>query len=146
MDFAYRPIKQDYTSEVVEHTTQPTNRFKYVPTSGRYMADSSSTPRSQSISIHRNSHSLRDSYAESSDGSDRGRGREFAPNVRLSTYEDDRRSHRSSTWDSFDYSQQNFGLPPRRRTSPFVPADRKRASTLKPLTMAMVPDPDELYE
>jgi hypothetical protein len=146
MDFEYRPIQQDYTSEVVEQTAQPNDRFKYIPTGERYMKDSGSAPRSQSVTSHRSSHSHRDSYAESFDGRDRGRDREFTPTVRLSAHEDDRRSLRSSIGDSFDHSQRNYGLPPRRRTSPFVPADRKRASSLKPLTMAMVPDPDELYE
>jgi len=146
MDFAYRPIQQDYTSEVVENSTQPSNRFKYIPTSGRYLQDSGSVaPRSQSISSHRSSDSRRDSYAESFDRRDRGRDRDFTPSVRMSTYEDDRRSLRSSIADSSDHSQRNYGLPPR-RTSPFVPAGGKRASSLKPLTMAMVPDPDELYE
>jgi hypothetical protein len=62
--------------------------------------------------------------------------------------EDDRRSLRSSLGDSSDSSssRRNVGLPPRRNTSPFVAADRRRASSVKPMIVAMVPDPDELYE
>ncbi|CAG8227334.1 unnamed protein product [Penicillium salamii] len=143
-DFAYRPIHQDYTSEVTEKPKQPSNRFKYIPTSGRYLQDSGALPpRSQSVSSHR-SHSYRDSYAESVDEDHFDRG--YGSSTRFSTHEDNRLSFRDSIGDVSDGSRRNYGLPPRRRTSPFVSADRNRASTLKPVTMAMVPDPDELYD
>lgn len=142
-DFAYRPIHQDYTSEVTETPKHGSNRFKYIPTSGRYLQDSGALPpRSQSVSSHHSAHSYRDSYAESIDENRFDRG--YGPSSRFSTYEDDRGLHPSFAEGS-DGSRRNYGLPPRRRTSPFVPADRNRAS-LKPATMAMVPDPDELYE
>ncbi|KAJ5788469.1 hypothetical protein N7457_003459 [Penicillium paradoxum] len=146
-EFAYRPIQQDYTSEVVENSTNPHNRFKYIPTDGRYPEDlGPETPRSQSVHSPRTSHS-RDSLPESID---RGRDRDYRTSaVRVSTcHEDDRQSVYSSMGDSSDSSssRRNFGLPPRRRTSPFVAADRRRASLSRPMTMAMVPDPDELYE
>ncbi|CAG8948185.1 unnamed protein product [Penicillium salamii] len=142
-DFSYRPIHQDYTSELTEKPKQPSNRFKYIPTSGRYLQDSGALPpRSQSVSSHR-SHSYRDSYAKSIDEDHFDR---YGSSARFSTHEDNRRSFRDSIGDVSDGSRRNYGLPPRRRTSPFVSADRNRASTLKPVTMAMVPDPDELYE
>ncbi|CAG7964606.1 unnamed protein product [Penicillium nalgiovense] len=150
-EFAYRPIQQDYTSEVIEKTTQPSNRFKYIPTNGRYLQPGSQTPRSQSVSSPRSPHSRRGSLSVSSDWGHSGRDRDhYTPAVRGSTYyEDDRRSlHSSNLRDSSDSSSsRNYGLTPRRRTSPFVPADSKRASSIsKRMTLAMVPDPDDLYE
>ncbi|KAJ5824151.1 hypothetical protein N7447_006491 [Penicillium robsamsonii] len=154
-EFAYRPIQQDYTSELVENTTHPSNRFKYIPTNGRYLESSGAeTPRSQSVSSPRTPHWRRSSVPESSDRRHSGRDRDrdhYTPNVRMSTYrEDDRRSslYSTSIGDSSDNSgsRRNYGLPPRRRTSPFVAADRRASTISKPLAMAMVPDPDNLYE
>lgn len=155
-EFAYRPIQQDYTSEVVEKSSQSSNRFKYIPTNGRYLEGSSSrsaAPRSQSVSSYRTSYSRRESLAESTDerdvGYERDRFQSQTPMARGGAYvKDDRRSLRSSLGDSSDSSssRRNVGLPPRRNTSPFVAADRRRASSVKPMTLAMVPDPDELYE
>ncbi|KGO45122.1 hypothetical protein PEX1_092190 [Penicillium expansum] len=152
-EFAYRPIQQDYTSEVVENATHPNNRFKYIPTNGRYLQSSGAeTPRSQSVSSSRTLLSRRGSMSESSEQRYSGRDRDHhTPNVRGSTYhEDDHRSlHSTSFRDSSDSSssRRNHGLPPRRRTSPFVAADSKRASSIsRPMTVAMVPDPDDLYE
>ncbi|KAJ5206927.1 hypothetical protein N7491_002443 [Penicillium cf. griseofulvum] len=149
-EFAYRPIHQDYTSEV-ENTTQPSNRFKYIPTSGRYLESSGSeTPRSQSVSSPRIPHSRRGSVPESSDRRYSGRDRDYSPSVRVSTYhEDNRRSslYSTSVGDTSDSSSsRNYGLPARRRTSPFVVADRRGSAISKPMTLAMVPDPDDLYE
>lgn len=151
-EFAYRPIQQDYTSEVVEKTSQPSNRFKYIPTNGRYLQSSGTeTPLSQSVNSPRSPHSRRGSFPESGDRRYSGRDRDhYTPTVRGSTYHEDyRRSMHSSIGDNLDSgsSRRNYGLPPRRRTSPFVAADSKRASTIsKPMTLAMVPDPDDLYE
>jgi hypothetical protein len=127
-DFAYKPIQQDYPTEVSETSSQSTPRYRYIPASGPYLEDiPGSVPRSKSARSCRRSRARRDSLSESQ--------------------EDDRQSLRSSLGDSSDGagSRLSFGLPPRRRTSPFVPADRKRSSSLKPMTLAMVPDPDELY-
>ncbi|KGO75663.1 hypothetical protein PITC_030150 [Penicillium italicum] len=152
-EFAYRPIHQDYTSEVVGNSTQPGNRFKYIPTNGRYLQSSGAeTPRSQSVNSHRSPNSRRGSLSESSEQRYSGRDRDhYTPAVRGSTYhEDESRSlHSTSFRDSSDSScsRRNYGLPPRRRTSPFVAADSERASSMsKPMTMAMVPDPDDLYD
>ncbi|KAJ5964341.1 uncharacterized protein N7479_004217 [Penicillium vulpinum] len=148
-EFAYRPIQHDYTSEVVEKTTQPNNRFKYIPTNPRYPQSSgSATPRSQSVSPPRSPHSRRGSLPESSDRRYSGRDCDYTPSVRGSTYEDDRHSLHSSIRDNSESSgsRRNYGLPPRRRTPPFVPADRRGSLTSKPMTLAMVPDPDDLYE
>lgn len=140
-DFAYKPIRQDY---LVEATEKPkpagTTPFKYIPTNGRYLEEipAAAPPRSQSAMSHRSSHSRRDSLTESLDERFSRRG---------SHQEDDRRSLRSSLGDSSDSSssRRNYDMP-RRRTSPFVPADRRRGSLMKPMTLAMVPDPEDLYE
>ncbi|CAG8909412.1 unnamed protein product [Penicillium egyptiacum] len=152
-EFAYRPIRQDYTSEVIEKTIQPNNRFKYIPTNGRYLQSSGTeTPRSQSVNSPRSPRPRHGSLSESSDRRYSGRDRDhYTPAARGSAYyEEDRRSlHSTSFRDSSDSSgsRWNYGLPPRRRTSSFVPADSKRASSIsKSMTLAMVPDPDDLYE
>ncbi|KAJ6180564.1 hypothetical protein N7519_011025 [Penicillium mononematosum] len=145
-EFAYRPIQQDYTSEVIEKTTQPSNRFRYIPTNGRLRAAILSTRPAAPTRGAAPCPSLSD--RRYSGGRDRD---QYTPAIRGSTYyEEDRHSlHSSSFRDSSDSSSSrwNYGLPPRRRTSPFVPADSKRASSIsKPMTLAMVPDPDDLYE
>ncbi|CAI7663474.1 unnamed protein product [Penicillium glandicola] len=120
-EFAYRPIQQDYTSEVVENTTQPTNRFKYIPTNGRYIESSGTeTPRSQSVSSPRSPYPRRGSLPDSGDRRYSRDRDHYGPAVRVSTYEDDYRSGDSSEYSG---SRRNHGLPPRRRTSPFVAAD-----------------------
>lgn len=148
-EFAYKPIHQDYPAEVTENTHAP--RYRYIPTSGRYVEDIKGTvPRSQSATSYRSSRARRDSFSESYVGRDVVRESYVQPSVRTSSYqEDDRRSLRSSLGDSSDSSGSRlsgYGLPPRRRASPFVAPDRKRSSSLKPMTLTMVPDPDELYE
>jgi hypothetical protein len=139
-DFAYKPIRQDYTVEATEKSKPATTSFKYIPTNGRYLEEipAAAPPRSQSAMSHCSSHSRRDSFTESLDERFSRRG---------SHQEDDRRSLRSSVGDSSDSSssRRNYDMP-RRRTSPFVPADRRRGSLMKPMTLAMVPDPEDLYE
>ncbi|CAI7662437.1 unnamed protein product [Penicillium bialowiezense] len=146
-DFAYKPIQQHYPTEVETNPKRPGNRFNYIPTSGRYLQDvRAPPPRSYSTSSHRNFQHSRDSYAESMSGDRFDRfDRDSRSTVRANTYDDDHRTMRSSLAVGSESSRRGSGLPSRRRTSPFVPADRKRASS-KPLTMAMVPDPDDLYE
>ena len=143
-EFAYRPIQQDYNSEVVEKNIQPNNRFKYIPTSGRYI-------QSSGTETTRSPHSRRGSSSVLGDHRYSGRERDqYTPAVRVSNYhEDDRRSLYSNIGDNSDSpsSQRNYGLPSRRRTSSSFAADSRRASAIsKSMTLAMVPDPDDLYE
>ncbi|KAJ6084171.1 hypothetical protein N7486_010971 [Penicillium sp. IBT 16267x] len=140
-DFAYKPIRRDYTVETTDKSKPAgTNPFKYIPTNGRYLEEipAAGHLHSQSAMSHRSSHSRRDSFTESL-------GERFCR--RGSHHEDDRRSLHSSIGDSSDSSssRENYDMP-RRCTSPFVPADRKRASLMKPMTLAMVPNPEDLYE
>lgn len=156
LEFAYKPIYQDYPAEISEKAERTPHRYRYIPTNGRYLEDipSPRSPRSQSATSFRGSHSRRDSFTGplESQERERERGREQArPNSRQShDPEDDRQSVRSSIAGSSDSSgtgsRLGFGLPLRRKTSPFVAADRKRSSSLKPMTLAMVPDPEDLYE
>ncbi|KAJ5142831.1 uncharacterized protein N7515_001618 [Penicillium bovifimosum] len=147
-EFAYKPIQHDYPSEVVEKSSKHSTRFKYIPTSGRYLQDSGpETPRSQSVHSPRTVPSRRGSLPESLDRRDHDRHRDYY--ARVSTYrDDDRQSIYSSVGDGSDSSgsRRNNGPQPRRKTSPFVAADGRRASVSRPMTLAMVPDPDELYE
>ncbi|KAJ5579871.1 uncharacterized protein N7459_005856 [Penicillium hispanicum] len=151
-EFAYKPIRQDYPAEVTEKSQAQAHRFRYIPTNGRYLEDIPAvSPRSQSARSYYSAHARRDSFTESVDEKERGRKHSRIhdpPSRRGSHQEDDRRSLCSSLGDGSDSSssRRNCGLPPRRRTSTFASADRKRASSLKPMTLAMVPDPEELYE
>ncbi|KAJ5764554.1 hypothetical protein N7533_003235 [Penicillium manginii] len=151
-DFAYKPIRKDYTAEVIDQPGHTSNRFRYIPTNGTYLEDIPS-PRSQSAQSFYSPHERPDSFSDPFEGRDRGRKSSLSkePSEKWPAYqEDDRLSLRSSIGGSSDGSgsrlSSSFGLPPRRRTSPFVAADRKRSSSLKPMTMAMVPDPEDLYE
>ncbi|KAJ5389609.1 uncharacterized protein N7496_000677 [Penicillium cataractarum] len=155
-EFAYKPIHQDYPAEISDKGERSTHRYRYIPTNGRYLEDipSPRSPRSQSATSFRGLHTRRDSFSESPENQERERGRDQTRlNSRLSYYpDDDRQSVRSSIAGSSDSSgsgsgsRMSFALPPRRRTSPFVAADRKRSSSLRPMTLAMVPDPEDLYE
>lgn len=155
-EFAYKPIHQDYTAEISEKSERSTHRYRYIPTNGRYLEDipSPRSPRSQSATSFRGSHTRRDSISDSLESYEQERGREQTRfSSRQSYYpEDDHQSVRSSIAGSSDSSgsgsgsRQSFGLPPRRRTSPFVAADRRRSLSLKPMTLAMVPNPEDIYE
>ncbi|KAJ5731319.1 uncharacterized protein N7483_005827 [Penicillium malachiteum] len=145
-EFAYKPIQQDYTAEISE-TSRRTPPFRYIPTNGRYVEEIP-TPnyipsRSQSAMSHRSSRTNRGSVDTSIDSFEE-RDRIFTR--RDSHHEDDRGSILSDGSDGSSSRRSHFGLSPRRRNSPFIPADRRQTSLLKPMTMAMVPDPDELYE
>lgn len=152
LEFAYKPIQQDYPAEATENSSQShTNRYRYIPTSGRYLEDiPSAVPRRQSASSYRSCRTRWDSFSESQQGEDRGRESKIhtMPARPDSQLEDERRSLRSSVGDISDSSgsRLSFWLPPRRKTSPVVASDQKRLSSLKPMTLAMVPDREKLHE
>ena len=150
-EFEYKPIQNDYVTGVSESSSQRTPRYHYIPASGSYLEDiPGASPRSQSARSCRSSRTRRDSFSKSREDRDHGRDRHSrvqAPSRASSHQEDDRQSLRSSLGDSSDGAGSrlsSFGLPPRRRISPFVAADR-RSSSLKPMTLAMVPDSEDLY-
>ncbi|KAJ5096023.1 hypothetical protein NUU61_005379 [Penicillium alfredii] len=157
--FAYKPIPhRDYTAEVSEKANNlHAPRFRYIPTDGQYPEQpGASVLRSQSVSCSRRGSCVnRDSFLAPSFSSSskeavpedgRDRSRTHRSSLRLDCLDegnDRRRSFRNSLSGS---SQHGYGLPPRRRTSPFVAADRKRTSIVKPMTLDMVPNAEELYE
>lgn len=150
-DFEYKPIHNDYVTGVSEIPSQSTPRYRYIPADGNYLEDNpSAIPRSQSARSCRRSRIRRDSFSESQEDRDHDRdhqSRMQAPSRASSHQEDDRQSQRSSLGDSSDGAGSrlsSFGLPSRRRTSLFVPADR-RSSSSRPMTLAMVPDSENLY-
>ncbi|KAJ5362589.1 hypothetical protein N7541_003433 [Penicillium brevicompactum] len=144
-DFAYKPVQQHYPSEVERNPKAPGNRFNYIPTSGCYLQENVRTPapRGHSSSSHRNYQPSRDRNAELIN--DNRFNRDSRPTVRVHSYDDHHQKLRSSIVDGSEHSRRGGVLPSRRKTSPFASADRKRASS-KPLTMAMVPDQNDLYD
>lgn len=150
--YAYKPIQQNYTADVTDKPSRTSGtQYRYIPTTGRYPEDTPISPRSQSARSHRSSRARRDSFTDSIESHERSH-ESMQPrqaSLRRDSYmEEDRRSLRSSLGGSSDSSSRrlSYGLPPRRRASTFVAPDRKRASSLKPMTLAMVPDPEDLYE
>ncbi|KAJ5175200.1 uncharacterized protein N7482_001077 [Penicillium canariense] len=141
-EFAYKPIHQNYPTEISEKSERSTHHYRYIPTNGRYLEDipSPRSPRSQSATPFHGSRTRRDSFIESLANRERGRELARVHSPQNSRPEDDCQSVRSSLADSSDSSSAgsgsrlSFGLPPRRRSL-----------SLKPLTLAMVPDPEDLY-
>lgn len=150
--YAYKPIQQDYTAELTDKSNCASSaQYRYIPTSRRYLEDIPVSPRSQSVGSHHSSRARRDSFTDSIESHEHSHDAlqsHKAPYRTDSHKEEDRHSLRFSLGESSDGSSRrsSYGLLPRRRTSPFVAADRKRASSLKPMTMAMVPDSEDLYE
>ncbi|KAJ5480764.1 hypothetical protein N7539_006658 [Penicillium diatomitis] len=154
-EFAYKPIHQDYPSEISETPDHSKHRYRYIPTSGRYLEDIPSPhgSRSQSAMSSGKSSARRDSCIDSIKLYDRERGRVSARHHGHQSYhfrEDDRHSVGSSVGGSSDSSGSGplltSTMRPRRRTSPFVAAGHRRSTSLRPMTMAMVPDPEDIYE
>ncbi|KAF7715764.1 Uncharacterized protein PECH_006209 [Penicillium ucsense] len=154
-EFAYKPIRQDYPSEISDTPDHSKHRYRYIPTSGRYLEDIPSPhgSRSQSAMSSRNSSARRDSCTGSIESYDRERGRVSVRRHGQQSYHsrgDDRHSVGSSVGGSSDSSGSGplltSTMRPRRRTSPFVAADHRRSISLRPMTMAMVPDPEDIYE
>ena len=132
-EFAYRPIHQDYPAEVASTTThrmslQPSQRFRYIPAGAQ-----SSSPSERA--------SVRDSVQTVWPGEHAGK----APRCRESVYygdsdgDDDSAegSRRSDYRGSADYGYN-------RRFSVGVSEKKKKRAT-RTLTMAMVPDSEDIY-
>lgn len=148
VDFAYKPIKQDYTAEAKETSKRnSTAPFRYVQTNANYLEDKQRvTRRSQSARPYQNSDRRRDSFTEPLSEKD-GNCQPSAPVEQSSRKDEKRKSFRLSISDRLDSlgSNGDYEMPPRRRTSPFVPADRKRGSLMRPMTLTMVPDSEDLF-
>lgn len=146
-EFAYTAVHQDYPAEITKNAHKA--RYRYIPTDRRYLEDiKGAILPSQSASSGRSSRPRRDSFSEAYYDRDVVRDSHVPLSTRSGSYqEDDRRSMRSSVGSSSNSSGSRFsgcGLP-RRKASPFVVRDGRRSS-LKSMTLTMVPDPDELYE
>ena len=154
-DFAYKPIHQDYPSEISDTSTQSKHRYRYIPTNGRYFEEipSPHSSRSQSAMSVRSANARRDSYTDSLESYERERGRAHARHHGHPSHfvEDDRVSMGPSVGGSSESPRPgsstllSSALRSRRKTSPFVAADRTRSS-FRPMTIAMVPDPEDIYD
>lgn len=143
-EFAYKPIHQDYPTEATEHAH--TARYRYIPTNGRYLEDISN--RNQPADSDRSAHPGCDSFPEPNECRSYRQLRNSTYTSRDSYHEDDCRGLRSSLGDSSGSSSSRWssdGLSTRRQATLSMAVNRKR-SLLKPVTLAMVPDPDEIYE
>ncbi|KAJ6140568.1 hypothetical protein N7470_010364 [Penicillium chermesinum] len=151
-DFTYKPIQQDYTAEATEISKRGSiSPFRYVPTNARYLEDTPKiAPRSQSAGPYRSSDGRRGSFTEPLGEKDINTDQvslHNPPTERSSRKESKRRSFLFTPKDRSTSSSPSaaYEMPPRRRTSPFVAADRKRSSLVRPMTLTMVPDSEELY-
>lgn len=130
VDFAYKPIKHDYSTEVAEISHNRTSRFRYIPASPRYGELEAIGPRSQSASPYDPA-----SRVERADGPRRHLGHSAL------RYEDDidddydeedwdRRAHRASV-----YSKRVLGSS----------AEKKKRYSSRRMTTVMVPDAEDIY-
>ena len=151
-DFAYKPIQQDYTAEVIETSKRNSVApFRYVPTNARYLEDKpASASRSRSAGPYQYYDARRSSFSESLAES-YGERDQYTPHEtpvqRTSRKDEKRKISRFSISNRSDCSSPggDYEMPPRRRTSPFVASDRKRGSLLRPMTLTMVPDSEDLF-
>ncbi|KAJ5225259.1 hypothetical protein N7468_006484 [Penicillium chermesinum] len=135
-DFTYKPIQQDYTAEATEISKRG------------YTQNSPSQPVCRALPvlrwkarlIHRTAWGKRHQHGPSippqSPLQNEALGKKASEEAFYSPQKD--RSTSSSPSAAYE-------MPPRRRTSPFVAADRKRSSLVRPMTLTMVPDSEELY-
>lgn len=132
LEFAYKPIHQDYPSEVIEKSSQKQqhiSRFRYIPTNGKYLENiRPAVSRSRSASCG----SPRSSIMESPDEEPRGRSQ----STNCDCVNSDQR---------VDGRRLNSKKSPSRGKTSCAVADRKRSSFIRPMTMTMVPNDEELY-
>lgn len=147
-DFAYKPIKQNYSTEVAETAHKRESRFRYIPASPQYLEE---PERSQSVS----------SGSASSSGSSSGSygygygnlSRSGSP-LRYGVGIDDEfeihrgqrdRGSRVFPMGSSTISGQGHGHGHRQSNGLSVPGDRKKRYSSRRLTTVMVPDPEDMY-
>ncbi|KAE8152614.1 hypothetical protein BDV25DRAFT_150731 [Aspergillus avenaceus] len=148
-EFAYRPVHQDYPSEVAETTasrTQDSPRFRYIPAGARY-AEELDSPRSHRFSTSSQA-SVQSRYADFDERSRRYRrdtlvdddeGEEGEARF-VEPYDRSVQSSRSGYRSSSDYSQRS-----RLSRNEASSSEKKRLRAARRLTMTMVPDSDEMY-
>lgn len=141
-DFAYKPIRQDYSTEVAEVAHRRESRFRYIPASPQYLEE---LERSQSVSSGYGSVSSSNSY-----GHECGHSSRSGSPLRYGAGVDDEfephrgqrdRGSRVFPMGCSTISGQGHG----QRNWLSVPGDRKKRYSTRRLTTVMVPDPEDMY-
>ncbi|OGM47065.1 hypothetical protein ABOM_003633 [Aspergillus bombycis] len=145
-EFAYKPIHQDYSTEVAEKAASRAHdspRFRYIPADTRAAAVSTGSRRYSTSSQH----SMQSNHAGIEERDSRPR-----QHYRDSHYEDKydhyvephERSHRSSRTGcrtSGEYSEWAMAAQMNATSS----LEKKRLRAARRMTMTMVPDADDIY-
>lgn len=137
-DFAYKPIKQDYSTEVAEKAHKRESRFRYIPASPQYLEESE---RSQSVSSGSSSYGYGHGHLSRS-GSPLRYGVGVDDEFEIHRGQRDRGS-RVFPMGSSTISGQGHGH--RLSDGLSVPGDRKKRYSTRRLTTVMVPDPEDMY-
>ncbi|PLB54601.1 hypothetical protein P170DRAFT_432228 [Aspergillus steynii IBT 23096] len=158
-EFAYKPIHQDYPTEVAEHSAthdHPSPRFRYIPATPRYAEDmgmpSPYSSSSSSTSFSRSRESVR--LGVNVDRRDRDRQTMYSDDLNEED-EDEYCSHRpgrsssrlsrSGYRSSSDFSQRASSLFGGRNTGASSSEKKRYRSSTRYMTTDMVPDADEIY-
>ena len=129
VDFAYKPIKHDYSTEVAEISHNRRSRFRYIPASPPYGDLEANGPRSQSASPYD-----RVSRIERADGPRRQLGHsalQYEDDIDDDYYDEEDRD-RQAYRDSF-YPRRMVGL------------EKKKRYSSRRMTTVMVPDAEDIY-
>jgi len=145
-DFAYKPIKQDYSTEVVEVANRRESRFRYIPASPRYLEE---LERSQSVSSGSDSASISSSYSYGHGHPSRsGNPLPYGAGVddEFENHREQRdRGSRVFPMGSSTISGQGHGHGHGQRNGLSVPGGRGKRYSSRRLTTVMVPDPEDMY-
>lgn len=128
VDFAYKPIKHDYSTEVAEISHNRRSRFRYIPASPPYGDLEAIGPRSQSAAPYD-----RVSRIERSDGPRRHQGHSAL------WYEDDVDDYDEE--ENRDRRAYRGSFYPRR----MVGSEKKKRYSSRRMTTVMVPDAEDIY-
>jgi hypothetical protein len=145
--FAYKPVHQDYLTEVAEKSARDSPRFRYIPADTRYPEDVVvGSPRNHRFSTSSGgSNQSNNSEIEDRDSRPRRHHRqsryEDKDDRYVEPYDRSLQSSRSGYRSSSDYSQQ--AISSRTEASPSL--DKKRLRAARRMTMTMVPDSDDIY-
>lgn len=159
-EFAYKPIHQDYPTEVAEHVAthdHPSPRFRYIPATPRYAEDMGmpspyASSSSSSTSFSRSRESVR--LGGAVDRRDRDRHTMYSDDLNeededeYCSYRPDRSSSRLSRSGfrrSADYSQRASSLFAGRTVGASSSEKNRYRSSARYLTTDMVPDADDIY-
>lgn len=132
-EFAYKPIKQDYSTEVAEIASKRESRFRYIPASPQYLEEleiigrgHGRGPRSQSVSTS--------SYGHLSHSG--------SPLRHVVDDEQSRRGRRSRAFPKRVLGSSTI-TGQGQRSGPSV--ERKNRYSTRCMTTVMVPDPEDMY-